>query len=326
MQKQLLKTLIGSAIAGVTLAIATPANAGTLHTKTGFDIEWNYSIDQVKDGYSRNPNILNYSGMALAETDDQFIFALSSDLNYDETYSLNDTPYTHGDLFLNFSGEKFQTANDGNTLFAVRFAPENNTNTALGLYEDVVAGTIDGSHWDSLMGYYANGNIFPNRSFGTDLSSPNAVYDYFYSLDIDDANNSNTPLYNGIQSGTKIGDVSMLDVVALEALGLDLAFSSFNADDVFGIAIDKSLFASIFSPGEFELMAHVTMEYGDGVALQGKINIPEAETPPDGEDSSDEEEPQAVPEPATLLGLSAVGLVFLRCKRSHLCDRATRTK
>lgn len=305
MQKQLFKALIGSTIAGATIAIAAPANAGQMHNG------WNYSIDSFRDGYTRSS--LNYKGMALTETEDQFIFALSSDLNYDEGLM----GMTHGDLFLNFSGEKFHTASENQNLFAVKFASNNNTSVASGLYQDVVAGTIAGSNWDSLMGYYAGANIVGSNSFGSDLSDPNSVYDYFYSLDTSTANNSNTPLYNGIQSGTKIGDVSLLDIAALEALGLDLAFPSFNAEDVFGIAINKSLFADIFSPGEFELMAHVTMEYGDGVALKGSINIPEAETP-----SESETPPQDVPEPATFLGLSAVGLAFLRCKRSHCAPQA----
>ncbi|MEA5470885.1 XDD3 family exosortase-dependent surface protein, partial [Spirulina sp. 06S082] len=290
--------------------------AGTLHTKTGFDTEWNYSIDALKDGYDRT--IHNYRGLALTETNGQYIFALSAGLNYNEESELG---ITHGDLLLNFSGENFNLANGGDKLFGVKFAPKNDTDLALGLYSNVVAGDINAfanidhtPRWDSLRDYYSTGYGKLN-SYGTDLISVAPAYEYFYSKTIDQTTDQNTPFMNGIQSGTKIGDVSMLDQATLAGLGLD--FEHFGVDavgsSIFGIAIDKSLFAGLLPSGISEVMAHVILENGDGVAVKGELNI--------SEEGGVDPNRETTPEPTALLGLSLIGLAFLKGARRHSTHR-----
>lgn len=313
MSQTINNTIIGSAIAALGfLAIAAPSNAGTLHTKTGFDTEWNYSIDALKDGYDRTTH--NYRGLALTEANGQYIFALSGGLDYNEESDLN---ITHGDLFLNFSGENFNLANGGDKVFGVKFAPENDTDLALGLYSNVVAGDINNfanidhtPRWNSLRDYYSSGYGKVN-SYGTDLNSIPLAYDYFSSKTIEQTTDQNTLFMNGIQSGTKIGDVSLLDQATLAGLGLDFEYFGDDAvgSAIFGIAIDKSLFAGLLPNGINEVMAHIILENGDGVALKGELDVSEG----GGVDPNRE----TTPEPNALFGLSMIGLALLRGARHH---------
>ena len=316
MRKRLSKALIGSAIAalGWAVAIAMPASAGTLYTKPGFDLEWNYSIDSKTDSERRHSN--NYRGLALTETDDQYIFAVSSDIDYNE----NKNGITHGDLFLNFSGQNFNLANGTDQLFAVRFSSENATQQALGLYSNVVATNTNITRWEGLRHYYDSYGA-SNLTYGSDIDTREDAYNYFYSLNFNTATRQNTPFFNGIQSGTRLGDVSMLDLADLENLGLDITYEDFNGasfsrsgfvPNIFGIGFDKSLFEGLLPSGTAELMAHLTLTEGDGVALQGEVNVPEIVTQVDME---------TVPEPSTLLGLGAMGLALLQCKRRRSSDR-----
>lgn len=295
-------TLVGGAIAtlGFMGAIAAPANAGQLHNG------WNYSIDNFNDG--SGGATYNYKGLASIDTGDQIIFALSAGLNYNENSSSN---LTHGDLFLNFSGGDFDTANGTESLLAVKFAP-NDTTFEAGLYKNVTGGDLNkfatinhtGQNYGSLKQYDNYGYLKDTNAYGTDLSTKQEVYDYFYSDAVANSpTTSNTPFMNAIQSGTKVGDVSMLNKTSLDGLGLD--FGHFNAvgSDVFGIAINKSMLEGILPGGINDFMAHVILECGnDGVALASNFSLPE-------------DNDETVPEPSALLGLSAIGLAFLRKRR-----------
>ncbi|MDB9312562.1 PEP-CTERM sorting domain-containing protein [Spirulina sp. CS-785/01] len=301
--------LSGVAVVVGALSGATPAQAGELYN------DWNYGIDRFNDG--SGGSLYNYKGLAFTETEDNFIFALSGGLNYNE---VSDTNLTHGDLFLNFSGGDFDTANGTDSLLAVKFAP-NDTNLEAGLYKDVTAGDLNqfadidhaGESYSSLDHYYDfgwgrdGGNVNKvTNTFGTDLATRQETYDYFYSDEVAaNPTRNNTTLMNAIKSGTKVGDVSMLDKATLNGqYGLD--FGHFNAvgSDVFGISLDKSMLEGVLPGGITEFMAHTILECGnDGVALAGAMDIPEEE--------------QDVPEPTALLGLGSLGLLLVKGRKQQ---------
>lgn len=295
------KILSGAIIAIGALAgfgIASPAQAGQLHEG------WNYSIDSFSDG--SGGSTYDYKGLAFTQTADKIIFALSSGLGYDEESSSN---LTHGDLILNFSPD--QSVKDSNgSLLAIKFATkEDNTNIDVGVYKDVTAGDINdfadinhaGHNYDSLDHYYDFGWNKTN-TFGTDLATKEATYNYFYDITSSQANRDNTSFYNAIESGTKIGDIAMLDKATLDTdYGLD--FENFNAvgSDVFGFSLDKSMLEGVLPGGINEFMAHVILECGnDGVALAvNDLEVPEED----------------VPEPTTFLGLGALGLLLSKGRK-----------
>ena len=108
-----------------------------------------------------------------------------------------------------------------------------------------------------------------------------------------------------ISSGTFVGGIEMLDGGSLAALGLN--FQSVDAavpDDnhTFGFSFARDLMVD----GDY--VAHILAEcINDGIAITG--NLPRIEVPEDPTNSAD------VPEPASLLGLAAVGGVFAASKR-----------
>jgi len=298
-------TNLGNVCAGTValacaFAIAAPqAQAGELYNG------WNYSIDNFTDG--SGGAVYDYKGLASTETEDLLIFAISGGLDYNENSSSN---LTHGDLFLNFSGGDFASANVTSSLLAVKFAP-NDTTLAAGLYKDVTGADINDFASINHSGFYNSMKHYDNRKFlkdtnayGTDLSSKSDVYNYFYSDAVAaKPTTSNTPFMSAIQSGTKVGDVAMLDAATLNSqYGLD--FGHFNAvgSDIFGIAIQKSLFDGVLPGGINGFMAHLILECGnDGVALAGTMDT----TPPEEE----------VPEPTALAALALVGAGMLGARQ-----------
>ena len=278
---------------GITCAIATPALGGQLHSDRGFT--WNYGIDNFTDG--SGGSAYEYKGLAMTETDDRIIFAISGGLNYNEE---SNKKFTHGDLILNFSGGNVTAASEAESLLGVKFAPKNDTVFEVGLYKDVRVGDINdfaninhGGYYGSLKQYYNAGFNRPD-TYGSDLATRDETYEYFYGETV--ANNptkNNTPLLNGIQSGIWIADIAMLDFATLKGeYGLD--FENFNAvgSDTFGFAIEKSAFQDVLPTGMNPFMAHILLECGnDGVALAGETDL-------------------SIPEPSMILGLGAIALGF----------------
>ncbi|NJO19687.1 MAG: PEP-CTERM sorting domain-containing protein [Spirulinaceae cyanobacterium RM2_2_10] len=292
------KISVSTAAVACAFAVAAPqAEAGVLHNG------WNYSIDSFSDG--SGGEVYDYKGLAAYDAGDQFIFAISGGLNFDENSGRN---LTHGDLFLNFSGEDFDVANGSSSMLAIKFAP-NDTDFETGLYTGVTGGDINDfaninhtGHYSSLKNYYNKG-FDKENTYGTDLATSDAVYDYFYS-DAVAANpkDGNTPFMSAMQSGTKIGDVSMLTKSVLNSqYGLDFAHFDAVGSDVFGIAIDKALLGTVLPGGINGFMAHLILECGnDGVALAGALEIPTEEE---------------VPEPTALAALALVGVGMLGARK-----------
>ena len=111
------------------------------------------------------------------------------------------------------------------------------------------------------------------------------MWEGWEDLSSDDPYFGNSTL-NIIESGTKIGDIDLLDQGQLSNLGLD--FGHFNAagDYTFGFSFDKSLLP------EGNYIAHLFAECAnDGMAIEGDI--------------------KGVPEPSSMTGLAMLGATLV---------------
>ncbi len=267
-------TLISSAILSLgIITAAQQAQAGQLYNN------WNYSIDSFTDGSGGES--FNIKGMAIKQTNDFVYVGITGGTPLGGVAwngALNNN-ISYGDLFLNFTGQNFQTAQGNNELFGVRFAQNNDTPVALGVYKNVQAfsQTTSNSGYGSLRQYYTTNSNQYNvaNTQGTDLPTAQSVYNYLYPSNV--ANNpttSNTPILTEILSGNKIGDVTALTSTQLSALGLN--FGNFNASgtQTFGFKFNRNLLPD----GSF--MGHLFLECGnDGVAIAGNLaHVPESST------------------------------------------------
>jgi hypothetical protein len=320
-------TLVGSAIAtlGFMGAIATPANAGQLHNG------WNYGIDAFSDqGASHDGSggeKYNIRGFAIKETEDKIFIGLTGGTDWDghANSSAGGGKIGWGDMFFNFSTESDGSSTDftdlidydnpgtdhvydvkdeyKDSLLAIKFAP-NDQGGEYGLYTvDSLKGiTTDNRGYRDMNHYnsYLNKGDAQNKAMGTDLGSKAQVTDYF---------GTDKRILNVVEEGTKVASITQLNEAELAAQGLEfdpfLATDTYtgNKDYTFGFSLDKSALEGVLPGGISDFMAHVFLECAnDGVALAGTFALP---------DDDDE----IVPEPSALLGLSVIGLAFLRKRR-----------
>ncbi|WP_159787119.1 PEP-CTERM sorting domain-containing protein [Sodalinema gerasimenkoae] len=269
--------------------------------------QWNYAIDSFTDGHDASGVVgsnspFEFYGMALMEDGDNIYIGINSNLSLDghNFSAASGGVISYGDLFFNFTGDGLDDAN-GN-LFAINFA--NNTDSGVqeaGVYQNVTGTNVaqQNSGFQHL-NHHANtvNNLSVNKTGGGegarigDLASNDA---YWQS-----GVNQNYKVINSIASGERIGGINMLEATALASLGLN--FNQFGATGThtFGFSFDRSLLPS----GDF--IAHIFAEcVNDGMAMVG--NLADASVV----------EPQPVPEPASVLGLLAVGGLMLKGKRER---------
>ncbi|MEH1923178.1 XDD3 family exosortase-dependent surface protein [Nostoc sp.] len=266
---------------------------------------WNYSIDSFQDG--SGGSVFDIKGMAVKDSGDKIYVALTGGMPLGGTTDSDDywnpghsVHIGWSDLFFNFSGQDFQTASQSGQLFGVRFADYDSSLTT-GVYQGVQAKSITTQHggYSNLKWYYDWG-WGQNNTQGTDLATTQDVYNYYYGSNV--AQNptwNNTPILNAIGSGTKVGNISMLNDQQLNAAGLNFGNFSATGQYTIGFSFDKALI------GEGNYVSNIFLECGnDGVALKGDL--------------------KSVPESAGTIGLLLTGLSFmasqlpqLRKKKQH---------
>lgn len=244
---------------------------------------WNYAIDSFSDGVT-GPQIgggeFEFYGIAVKETSDTAFIAINSNLSlagYADSGAQRGN-INYGDLFFNFSGQSFNTANANGNLFAVRFAPGNDSGVATtGVYSNVTAKnvTITNDGFSNLSQY----NTYVQSAGGTpSMGDLSATDPYFQQT-------GNYTVLNSIATGTKLGEITSLTPAALSALGLN--FAQFNAvgSQTIGFSFDKSAMPS----GSY--IANFFAECAnDAIAIKGSFQTASAE---------------AVPEPSTIFGTLA---------------------
>jgi len=279
-----LATLFSSAALALGLMASNgqQANAGQLYNG------WNYGIDSFTDG--SGGEAYNIRGVAIKETSDSIFVALTggTPLTGNTESGAADGNIGWGDFFFNFTGKDFKSASDSNSLFAVRFAGTNDSKAAsTGVYQNVQGASVTAENegYTNLKWYYDWGWGQGNTQ-GTDLPTASSVYNYYYGNTVgSNPTNSNTPILNVINTGTKVGDITSLTASALASAGLDFSHFSAVGSQTIGFKLDRSLLPS----GSF--MSNIFLECGnDGVALAGTLT--------------------AVPESGNTMGLVALGVLF----------------
>ncbi|MBD0308207.1 MAG: PEP-CTERM sorting domain-containing protein [Microcoleus sp. T1-bin1] len=244
---------------------------------------WNYAIDSFNDGVTGGQvggGDFEFYGIAIKETSDTAFIAINSNLSLagyaDSVAERGNVNY--GDLFFNFSGQNFNTANANGSLFAVRFSDGNDSGVATtGVYTNVTAKSVTptNSGFTNLNQY---NTLVASQRKTPSMGDLGATDPYFQQT------GDNTVL-NSIATGTKVGEINFLTPATLNALGLN--FAQFNAvgSQTIGFSFNKSSMPS----GNY--IANFFAECAnDGIAIQGSF--------------------EAVPEPSTWFG-TLVGLSFL---------------
>ncbi|MCP2728162.1 XDD3 family exosortase-dependent surface protein [Limnofasciculus baicalensis] len=278
--------------------ISQSAQAGTLHNG------WNYAIDPNYDSLDSNNSggvvagntIYEIYGMAIKDDVDtnNIWVAINANLPLtgNNTSSASNGNIGWGDLFFDFSGlGNFQAANNSQNVIGVRFAPNNDSQTpGIGVYGGVKAVSVVPQNygWSNL----ANHNLYgvlprtgANAAMG-DLAWNDPYYNPYTTIGA--WSQPETLIPNVIQSGTKIGDISLLNNSDLTAAGLDLGVLPATGSQTFGFKFDKSL----LPVGNF--IASLILECNnDATALVGETKTV-----------------KPVPEPSATIGLAAFGLIF----------------
>ena len=285
----------------LTLAILLPVAAllasSSLRASAQNYNNWNYAIDAPDDGSGGSTYEMH--GLAYRTVGSTLYFAISSQMPQagNPVGGALNGGINYGELFLNFSGHNLDNVTkftDPN-VFAVRFDPNNDSlgnttatpNHNTGLYANVTAVslTLVNSGYGTLQDYFNAGFARSMDAMGDLENSNTDVTAYF----------SNGVMYPNIASGTRLGDITLLDRSQLSALDLD--FGHFAGADpagnnVFGFSLDGSLLpAGAFIAHNFEECIN------DGTALRG-ANVPE---------------PGSV---AMLISMGAVGAGFLTRRKT----------
>lgn len=298
-----LKKASGRIVTLFALLVAGAASPAISQAGVSYD-GWNYAIDSQNDG--SGGSTFEMRGLAFRQSGGTVYFAVSGGM------PLGGVPWggtinnsiASGDLFLNFSSHNLDTAGEfnGAQVFGIRFDGANDSlnnvggsNTTLGVFANITPASLSpqNSGYGSLQQYYNSGFGAASGAMG-DLNTTTDVVNYL----------GNGAMFPNIGSGTKIGDIALLNEAALGQLGLD--FGHFGADPNGNSIFGFSLNAGLLPQGSF--MAHLFYEcINDGTALFGQT-IPDTRI--DG---------SPVPEPSTMtIALSGLAmLVGYRVRNSR---------
>lgn len=236
---------------------------------------WNYAIDSLDDATGGK----NYEirGMAIRDDGKNLYVAISTGFPLGgnvHTGTLNGK-ISMGDIYFNFSSHNLSTAAKFNDpkVFGIRFSADNDSfnntsatpNTTLGVFSNITTASLSSVNLGhtSLQNYI--NTVGPKTPLMGDLVSGAPGGDVIQYL-------GNGKMQTNMTSGTKIGDITLLDRTALTGLGLD--FGHFPGVDpvgnfVYGFSLDRSLFPN----GDFT--AHFFEEcINDGIAIKGTL-VPE---------------------------------------------------
>lgn len=300
MRFQLMNNLLGTGflVPVMTIFSVQPTVAGTLYNG------WNYAIDAPKDSLNPNlatpdPNdaILNQGayelfGLSIKEDwqTNSIIIAINGNLpltGFSNPYAA-DGNVGYGDLFFNFYGDNFTNTINTSNLFGIRFSPTNDSGAATtGVYEAVTPKPVSvENHGFYLQGYYGtvaareliDGDVDESKMFG-DLSK-DAFSSYMSYQPQPPGQFQPTPNVIRENTGTRLGDVTLLSVAELLAAGLDLnQFSNGGSQPIGSQTIGFRFDRTLFPKGKFT--AHLSLEcLNDIIAIMGQFTPPPPPPPP----------------------------------------------
>lgn len=222
------------------------AVAGTL------TLGWNYAIDPSYD--SLGGSEYEIYGMAVKDdaTTNSIWVAISANMpvtGINTGPTLEGMPVSNGnigwgDLFFDFSGKgNYKAANDTNSLFGIRLAPNNDSKTpGTGVYSGVNATSVvtENAGWWNLH----NHNAGLNKKTGFEARMGDLAWnDPYYSPYTNEASfyRPETHIPNVIASGKKVGDITMVGDAELAAAGFALGVLPARGSQTIGFKFDKSL-------------------------------------------------------------------------------------
>jgi len=261
----LVTTCVASAIT------ATPAQAFSLGG-------WEYAVGAFDNG--TGGSIFEVHGIAIQQTGDRMVVALNANMPLTGTGDPV-TPVSWGDLFFNFTRlDRFNAANG--QLWGIRFSPVSDSLVEVGVYQGVTARNVTAFNtgYSNLLDYSLA--VGGNHQWGIlPAYDPNPSY-------FDGQETGEWTVLNSIASGTRVGDIHLLDASTLA--GLDFSY--------FGATGSETIAFSFARPKGFvgEFIASLMLECAnDGIVIRSA----------------------AVPEPATIvgLGLAAIGLGALKSRQ-----------
>jgi hypothetical protein len=251
---------------------------------------WDYANSSYRNGVQGaniGGNVFEFHSMAVKDLGDRFIVALNA--NLDPNGGKDGIAY--GDLLFNFTPKNLKGASDQSALFGVKFQTLNSDSgvSQTGIYSGVKAkavGTQNSgfSNFDQRTGYLANYTSTATSELNNlgDLQTTDAYFDGMRT--------GNNVLLNSIKSGTRVGDISMLNKTQLSGLGVDFGHFNATGTQTFGFSFIK--------PKGFEGNFTSTLAFecfNDAVALTGTS--------------------KKAPEPLALAGLAVVGAALARKRR-----------
>lgn len=248
---------------------------------------WNYTIDPTYDSIAGDGNgnldvggtIYEIYGMGMSEDEDSVWVAINTNLpitGRDTGPEINGFPISNGnigwgDLFFDFSGlGDFQQANG--ELFGIRFAGTNDSQVGeVGVYSNVTAVSVvpDNAGWSNLWNH--NNQVQAVTQQEAQLGEWAWTHPYYsaYNSAQGSWTQPETLVPNIIQSGTKIGDIELLDSFQLTEAGFNLSQLPATGNLTFGFKFDKSLLPG----GEF-IATLISECNNDAIAFQGEMSIP----------------------------------------------------
>jgi hypothetical protein len=262
---------------------------------------WNYGMDSSYDGtgplfgggFGVGPTS-HYEAFGMAYTADNdtvtFAFNANFGINGRSYAGAADGNIGWGDLFLNLDPDKnFTDSKAAGSVLGIRFAGTNDSGMSeTGVFSNITTKNVTGqnSGWSSYNSY--NNYVGSKTNGSVEL--------------IDGKSREDSEAYLGahgqsvLNSGTKVGDVSVLDNAALTNMGLNFG-SGGSGSETFGFSFARSLLPG----GDLNWVAHVMAECAnDTVGMSGEFA---AQTPPPGGPGG--EPPVGTPEPSVMLGSAA---------------------
>ena len=317
MNHRKIKNLVGAAITFCFFSITGQvASAGTLHNG------WNYVSDPNYDslagdgsgGIIAGGTIYEIYGMAIKDDvdSDSIWVAINSNLPitgrntgpFDNGFPISNGNIGWGDLFFDFSGlGNFKAANDASSLFGIRFATGNDSKvSSTGVYSNVKAVSVvtQNGGWSNF-GNHNNGGVLPltGKNAATGELAWNDPYYSPYTIS-GSWNQPQSLIPNVIGSGTKIGDITLLNSTELNNGGFSTAFLPAVGNQTFGFKFAKSLLP------QADYLATLILECNnDAIAIKGsnKAIVP----------------PERVPEPSSILSLGIMALIFGSSRLGKQC-------
>ena len=273
-----------------TVAIAGVSAAPSSAQATDFG-GWDYANSSFKNGVhgtSIGGNSFEFYSMAVKDMGDRFIVALNANLNQNG----GEDGIAYGDMLFNFGPKNLKGASDQSSLFGVKFQTTNSDSgvSQTGIYSGVKAKAVGAqnqgfSNFNQRTSYlprYSSTSTSELNNFG-DLQSTDAYFDGMRS--------GNNVLLNSINTGTRAGDISMLNKTQLGNMGVNFGHFGATGSQTFGFSFIK--------PKGFEGKFTSTLAFecfNDAVALTG--------------------ESKKTPEPLALAGLAIVGGALARKRRT----------